>query len=77
MIVQWNKGQKDESTNVWPPDIGGRMPTINLTLEITVDPYCKQIGSSGDSPIPDIGILKATAFNDLLSSDENIKAFAQ
>jgi hypothetical protein len=69
MIVQWYEGQYDESTNVRMPDIGGSTPTINLTSEIPVDPNGKPRKAGEDSPTPDIEILGATTFDDLLASD--------
>jgi len=76
MIVQWYEGRYDESTNVWLPDIGGSMPTINSTTEIPVDPNGKPREGGEDSPTPDIEILGETAFDDLLASDETIETFA-
>ena len=76
MIVQWYEGRYDESTNVRLPDIGGSTPTINTTSEIPADPDGKPRESGEDSPTPDIEILGATAFDDLLASDETIETFA-
>jgi hypothetical protein len=76
MIVQWYEGWYDECTNVRLPDIGGSTPTINSTSEFPVDPNGQPRESSEDSPTPDIGILGATAFDDLLASDESIETFA-
>jgi hypothetical protein len=76
MIVQWYEGRDDESTNVRLPDIGGSTPTINTTSEIPVDRDGKPRESGEDSPTPDIEILGATAFDDLLASDETIETFA-
>jgi hypothetical protein len=76
MIVQWYEGRGDESTNVRLPDIGGSTPTINSTSEIPMDPDGKPRESGEDSPTPDIEILGATAFDDLLASDETIETFA-
>jgi hypothetical protein len=75
-IVQWYEGRYDESTNVRLPDIGGSTPTINSTSEIPIDPPGKPKESGEDSPTPDIEILGATAFDDLLASDETIESFA-
>jgi hypothetical protein len=75
MIVQWYEGQDDESTNVRLPDIGGSTPTINSTSEIPVDPDGKPRESGEDSPAPDIEILGATAFDDILASDVTIETF--
>jgi hypothetical protein len=75
-MVQWYEGRDDESTNVWLPDIGGSTPTINSTSEIPVDPDVKPRERGEDSPTPDIEILGATAFDDLLASDETIEPFA-
>jgi len=74
--VQWYEGQYDESTNVRLPDIGGSKPTINSTSEISVDPNGQPRESGEDSPTPDIEIFGATAFDDLLASDETIETFA-
>jgi hypothetical protein len=41
-----------------------------------VDPDGKPRDSIEDSPTPDIEIFKATAFDDLLPSDETIETFA-
>jgi len=76
IIVQWYEGQDDESTNVRLPDIGWNMLTINLTSEIPLDRDGKQRESGEDSPTPDIEILGATAFNDLLARDVTIETFA-
>jgi len=76
MIVQWYEGRYDKSTKVRLPDIGGSTPTINTTSEIPVDPDGNPRESGEDSPTPDIEILGATAFDDLLASDETIETFA-
>jgi len=76
MIAQWYEGRYDESTNVRLPDIGGSMPTINSMSEISVDPDGERRESGEDSPTRDIEILGATAFDDLLASDETIETFA-
>ena len=76
MIVQWYEDQDDESTNIRLPDIGGSTLMINSTSEIPVDPDGKPKENSEDSPTPDIEILGATAFDDLLASDETIDTFA-
>jgi len=57
MTEQWYEGWGDESINLRLPDIGGSMPTINLTSEIPVDPDGKPWESGEDSPTPDIEIL--------------------
>jgi len=75
MIVQWYESRNDESNNVWLPDIGGRTPTINPQSVIPIDPDGNPIESGADSPTPDILILGATAFYDLLASDETIETF--
>jgi len=75
MIVQWSEGQYDVSTNVQLPDIGGSTPTINSMSEIPVDPDGKPRESGEESHTPDIEILGATAFDDLLASDETIETF--
>ena len=75
MIVQYYEGRDDESTNVRLSDIGGSTLTINLTSEIPVGPDRKPRESGEDSPTPDIAILGATAFNDLIASDETIETF--
>jgi hypothetical protein len=76
MIVQWYERRDDETTNVRLPDIGGSTPTINSMSEIPVDPDRKPRDSGEDSPTPDTKILGATAFDDLLASDETIDTFA-
>jgi len=76
MIVQWYKGRDDESTNVRLPDIGGSTLKITATSQISVDRYGKPRKSGEDSPNPDIEILGATAFDDLLASVETIERFA-
>jgi hypothetical protein len=38
MTEQRYKRRGDEITTVWLPDIGGSMPTINLTSEMALDP---------------------------------------
>jgi len=76
MIVQWYEGWDDESTNIRLPDIGDSTLTISSTSEIAVDPDGKPRESGEDSPTPDIGILGATAFDNLLASDETIETFA-
>jgi hypothetical protein len=76
MIVQWYEDRDDESTNVQLADIGGSTLTINLTSEIPVDPDGEPSVSSEDSPTTDIEIPRATAFDDLLASDETHKILA-
>jgi hypothetical protein len=75
MMVQWYKGRDDESTNVWLPDIGRCMPTINSMSEILVDRDGKPTESGKDSATPEIEILGPTAFNHLLASHETIETF--
>jgi hypothetical protein len=76
MIVQWYEGWDDKSTNVWLPDIGESTPTINSTSEIPVDPDGKPRESGEDSPTPNMEILEATTFDDLLPSNETIETDA-
>jgi len=76
MIVQWYEGWDDESTNLPLRDIGESTPTINSTSEIPVDEDGQPRESGEDSPTPDIKILGATAFDDLLASDKTIETFA-
>jgi len=76
MIVQWYEGRDDESTNVKLADIGGSTLTINLTSESPVDPDGEPTVSSEDSPTADIEIPRATAFDDLLASDETNEILA-
>jgi hypothetical protein len=76
MIVQWYEGWDDESTNVRLRDIGGSTPMFISMSEIPLDPDGKPRESGEDSPAPDIEILRATAFDDLLASDETIETFA-
>jgi hypothetical protein len=45
-------------------------------LEIPVDPNGKPRESGADSSTPDIKILGATAFDDLLASEETIETLA-
>jgi len=76
MIVWWYEGRDDETTNIQLPDIGRSTPTINTTSEIPVDPDGKWRESGEDSPTPDIEILGAIAFDDLLASNETLVTFA-
>jgi len=46
------------------------MPTINSTSEIPLDPAGKAMESGEETPTSDIEILRATAFDELLASDE-------
>lgn len=76
MIVKWYEGGDKEGTNVRLRDIGGSQRTINVTLEIPVDLEEEPRESGEDSPTPDIEILQATTFEDLLASDQTIETFA-
>jgi len=76
IIVQRYAGRDDDSNSVRLPDIGGSTPMINSTSQIPVDPNGEPRVSSEDSPTPDIEILGATAFDDLLASDETVNTFA-
>ena len=76
IIVQWYEGRYDENTDIWLPGNRGSTPTINSTSEIPVDPDGKPTDCGEDSPTPDIEILGATAFDDLLASDQTIQTFA-
>ena len=73
--MDWYEDRDDESTNVPLPNIGVSMLTINSTSQIPVNPDGKPRESGEDSPTPDIEILGATAFDNLLGSDETIETF--
>jgi hypothetical protein len=76
LIVQGHECRDDDSTNVRLPDIGASTLTINSTSEITLPPDGKPRESGEDSHTPDIKIIGAIAFNELLTSDESIETFA-
>lgn len=76
MIVKLYEGRYGESTNVRLPNIDRSMLTFNMLLEIAVERDAKSRGSSKESPTPDIEIVRATAFHNLLASNVTFEIFA-
>jgi len=75
-MVQWYNGQDDVCTNVSLPVIGGSMRTINPMSEIPMDPDGTPSESCANCPNPDIEILGASRFDNLIVCDETIETFA-
>jgi len=76
MILQWSKGKGDKSTYILLSAIDRSMLAMNLMVEMVVDPDATPSECVEDSPTPDIEILLAMAFIELLASDNVIKTFA-
>jgi len=76
MIVQRYECQDDDRTNVQLPDISGSTPMMNSTSDIPTVSDGKPRERGEDSSTPDIEILGATAFYDLITSNETIKIFS-
>ena len=68
--------QDDDRTNVQLPDISGSTPMMNSTSDIPTVSDGKPRERGEDSSTPDIEILGATAFYDLITSNETIKIFS-